>query len=107
MPVIWAAISSVARAVWLARFFTSPATTAKPKAAGVKIPRTSQAQYRSGKKVSKSALKPGDLVFFYSGITHVGIYAGNGDVIHASRPGKPIAKIKMKYMPYQGARRPG
>lgn len=77
------------------------------KAAGVKIPRTSQAQYRSGKKVSKSALKPGDLVFFYSGITHVGIYAGNGDIIHASRPGKPVAKIKMKYMPYQGARRPG
>ncbi|GAA1432769.1 hypothetical protein GCM10009616_23120 [Microlunatus lacustris] len=75
------------------------------KAAGVKIPRTSQAQYRSGKKVAKSALKPGDVVFFYSGITHVGIYAGNGDVIHASRPGKPVAKIKMKYMPYQGARR--
>jgi len=77
------------------------------KAAGVKIPRTSQAQYKAGKKVAKSALKPGDLVFFYSGITHVGIYAGNGDVIHASRPGKPVAKIKMKYMPYQGARRPG
>jgi cell wall-associated NlpC family hydrolase len=75
------------------------------KAAGVKIPRTSQAQYRSGKKVSKSNLKPGDLVFFYSGITHVGIYAGGGNVIHASRPGKPVAKIKMKYMPYQGARR--
>lgn len=77
------------------------------KAAGVKIPRTSQAQYRSGKKVAKSDLKPGDLVFFYSGITHVGIYAGGGNVVHASRPGKPVATIKMKYMPYQGARRPG
>lgn len=75
------------------------------KAAGVKLPRTSQAQYRAGKKVAKSDLKPGDLVFFYSGISHVGIYAGGGDVIHASRPGKPVAKIKMKYMPYQGARR--
>lgn len=77
------------------------------KAAGVSIPRTSQAQYRSGRKVAKSDLKPGDLVFFYSGISHVGIYAGGGDVIHASRPGKPVARIKMKYMPYQGARRPG
>ncbi|SDT28313.1 Cell wall-associated hydrolase, NlpC family [Friedmanniella luteola] len=75
------------------------------KAAGVKIPRTSQAQYRAGKKVAKSDLKPGDLVFFYSGISHVGIYAGSGNVIHASRPGQPVAKIKMKYMPYQGARR--
>ena len=77
------------------------------KAAGVKIPRTSQAQYRSGRKVAKSDLKPGDLVFFYSGISHVGIYAGGGKVIHASRPGKPVQYIKMSYMPYQGARRPG
>lgn len=76
------------------------------KAAGVKIPRTSQAQWRHGKKVSKSNLKPGDLVFFYRGISHVGIYAGGGKIIHASRPGKPVEYIKMSYMPYQGARRP-
>lgn len=77
------------------------------KAAGKKIPRTSQAQARYGKKVKKSKLKKGDLVFFYSGKSHVGIYAGKGKVIHASRPGKPVAYIKMKYMPYAGARRPG
>jgi cell wall-associated NlpC family hydrolase len=77
------------------------------KAAGVKIPRTSQAQFRYGKKVAKSSLRAGDLVFFYSGISHVGIYAGNGNIIHASRPGKPVGYIKMKYMPYKGARRPG
>jgi cell wall-associated NlpC family hydrolase len=75
------------------------------KAAGKRIPRTSQAQFRAGKKVSKSNLKKGDLVFFYRGITHVGIYAGNGYVVHASRPSKPVGKLKMKYMPYQGARR--
>ena len=46
------------------------------------------------------------VVFFYSGRSHVGIYAGNGKVIHASRPGKPVSYIKMKYMPYAGARRP-
>jgi len=77
------------------------------RAAGVRIPRTSQAQFRFGRKVSKANLRPGDLVFFYRGITHVAIYAGNGKVIHASRPGKPVGYLPMKYMPYQGARRPG
>ena len=76
------------------------------KAAGVKIPRTSQAQYRSLKKVSKSNLRPGDLVTFYGGRSHVGIYVGKGYIIHASRPGKPVNKMKMKYMPYAGAVRP-
>jgi len=77
------------------------------KAAGVKLPRTSQAQYRFGKKVSRSNLKPGDLVFFYRGISHVAIYAGNGKVVHASNPRKPVEYSKVKYMPYMGARRPG
>ena len=76
------------------------------KHAGKKIPRTSQGQARVGKKVSKTKLRKGDLVFFYSGKSHVAIYAGKGKVIHASRPGKPVAYIKMKYMPYAGARRP-
>ncbi len=76
------------------------------KSVGVRIPRVSQAQFRYGQRVSKSNLRPGDLVFFYSGISHVAIYAGNGNVIHASRPGKPVHYLKMKYMPYQGARRP-
>ena len=76
------------------------------KHAGKKLPRTSQGQSHAGKKVAKSKLRKGDLVFFYSGKSHVGIYAGKGKVIHASRPGKPVAYIKMKYMPYAGARRP-
>jgi cell wall-associated NlpC family hydrolase len=82
-------------------------TRAAWKKAGKKIPRTSQGQSRYGKKVKKSQLQKGDLVFFYSGKSHVGIYAGKGKVIHASRPGKPVAYIKIKYMPYAGARRPG
>ena len=76
------------------------------KKAGVSLPHSAKAQYRRGKKVSKGHLRKGDLVFFYSGISHVGIYAGNGKIIHASRPGKPVGYIKMKYMPYKGARRP-
>ena len=47
------------------------------------------------------------LVFFYNDISHVGLYAGNGRVIHAPRPGKSVEYIKMSYMSYAGARRPG
>ncbi|HEY5821476.1 MAG TPA: NlpC/P60 family protein [Propionibacteriaceae bacterium] len=77
------------------------------KSVGVSLPHNTRAQWKKGKKVSKSDLKKGDLVFFYSGISHVAVYAGNGKVIHAPRPGKKVSYIKMKYMPYKGARRPG
>jgi cell wall-associated NlpC family hydrolase len=77
------------------------------KAAGVKLPHSASKQYRIGKKISKSQLRPGDTVFFYPGIKHVALYAGNGNVIHAPHPGKKVSYIKMKYMPYMGARRPG
>jgi cell wall-associated NlpC family hydrolase len=77
------------------------------QAAGVKLPHSAGKQYRIGRKTSKSQLRNGDLVFFYRGISHVGLYAGNGKVIHAPRPGKKVSYIKMSYMPYAGARRPG
>jgi peptidoglycan DL-endopeptidase CwlO len=82
-------------------------TYASWKAAGVSLPRTSQAQYGVGRAVSKSELALGDLVFFYSGLSHVALYAGNGMVIHAPNPGSSVEYIKMSYMPYAGARRPG
>jgi cell wall-associated NlpC family hydrolase len=77
------------------------------KAAGVKLPHSAGQQYKVGKKIAKSQLRNGDLVFFYRGIGHVALYAGNGKVIHAPHPGKSVSYIKMKYMPYTGARRPG
>lgn len=57
------------------------------KGSGIKLPRTSAAMSKVGKSVSKSELKPGDLVFFRtrgSRVSHVGIYQGNGKFIHAS-----------------------
>jgi peptidoglycan DL-endopeptidase CwlO len=75
--------------------------------AGVSLPHSSRQQFNRGKSVAKSDLQRGDLVFFYSDIHHVGLYAGNGQVIHAPRPGKSVEYIKMSYMPYAGARRPG
>ena len=89
------------------RWDCSGLTQAAYKAAGVKLPHSSRGQFKYGKKVAKSDLKPGDLVFFYSPIRHVSLYAGGGKVLHASRPGKPVDYIKMAYMPYAGARRIG
>jgi cell wall-associated NlpC family hydrolase len=73
---------------------------------GVSLPHSSGQQFSRGQPVAKSDLQLGDLVF-YSDIHHVGLYAGNGQVIHAPRPGKSVEYIKMSYMPYAGARRPG
>jgi peptidoglycan DL-endopeptidase CwlO len=74
---------------------------------GVSLPHSAAQQYGRGSVVSKADLQLGDLVFFYSDLHHVGLYAGNGQIIHAPRPGKYVEYIKMSYMPYVGARRPG
>jgi peptidoglycan DL-endopeptidase CwlO len=74
---------------------------------GVSLPHSSRQQFNLGRPVAKSDLQLGDLVFFYSDIHHVALYAGRGQVIHAPRPGKSVEYIKMSYMPYAGARRPG
>jgi cell wall-associated NlpC family hydrolase len=57
-----------------------------------KVPRTAQAQYSAAKKVKKSNIKVGDLVFFTSGhhIYHVGIYAGHKKIWHAPKPGSRV-----------------
>lgn len=87
-------------------FDCSGLTMAAYRSAGVHLSHNTNAQYREVRHVSKSHLRLGDLVFFYSGRSHVAIYAGHGKVIHAGRPGEPIEYIKMKYMPYNGAGRP-
>jgi peptidoglycan DL-endopeptidase CwlO len=74
---------------------------------GVSLPHSSGQQYSRVRHIAKSDLQLGDLVFFYNDISHVGLYAGNGQVIHAPRPGKSVEYIKMSYMPYRGAGRPG
>ena len=76
-------------------------------AAGVSLPRSSSAQFGAGTKVSRDALQPGDLVFFYSPISHVGIYIGNGQLVHATNPGNPVRIASISSMPYSGAVRPG
>jgi cell wall-associated NlpC family hydrolase len=82
-------------------------TMAAWRAAGVSLPRVSRAQAGVGREIARSDLRPGDLVFFYSPISHVSLYAGNGMILDAPRPGKTVRYLKMSYMPYATARRPG
>ncbi|MFI8369259.1 NlpC/P60 family protein [Streptomyces sp. NPDC085466] len=80
-------------------------TQAAWRAAGVSLPRTTYTQINAGRRVSRSELAPGDLVFFYSGISHVGLYIGGGQMIHAPRPGTPIRIAPIDEMPFAGATR--
>lgn len=72
--------------------------------AGITLPRTSSAQSSTGKAVPRSQLQPGDLVFFGSPVHHVGIYLGNGKMVHAPDTGD-VVKISPLENDYSGARR--
>lgn len=76
--------------------------------AGVSLPRTSRSQIGAGQRVSRADLAPGDLVFYGSPISHVGIYIGGGQVIHAPRPGRTVSITGLDNMgkAYVGAARP-
>lgn len=62
------------------------------KQAGITIPRTSRDQGKAGTYVAKSNLQPGDLIFFNKPISHVGLYIGDGQMIHASNPTRGVVK---------------
>jgi cell wall-associated NlpC family hydrolase len=99
LPYVWGATGPNA-------YDCSGLTQAAWKSAGVSLPRTTYTQINAGTRVAESALQPGDLVFFYSGISHVGIYIGNGQMIHAPHPGAPVRIAPISEMPFAGATRP-
>lgn len=70
---------------------------------GKSIPRTSQAQMAGGIPVSRGELQPGDIVGYYPGATHVGMYIGNGQLVHASDYGIPVQVVPVDSMPWYGA----
>lgn len=70
---------------------------------GQSIPRTSQAQLAGGSPVSRTNLQPGDIVGFYPGVTHVGMYIGDGQLVHASDYGVPVQVVSVDSMPWAGA----
>ena len=59
-------------------------------AAGVSLPRTSSAQYSATTRISRSDLRPGDLVFYHSPISHVAMYIGDGKVVEAPNSGNNV-----------------
>jgi cell wall-associated NlpC family hydrolase len=82
-PYVWAAAGPNA-------FDCSGLTQYAFAAAGVSLPHSSRAQATMGSPVSLNALQPGDLLFYYSPVSHVGMYIGNGQMVHASTSGQPV-----------------
>ncbi|MFJ7410019.1 NlpC/P60 family protein [Streptomyces sp. NPDC098077] len=81
-------------------------TQAAWREAGVTLPRTTWDQVEVGTRVATSDLIPGDLVFFYDDISHVGIYKGDGMMIHAPKPGANVREESIYSMPIYGSVRP-
>ena len=78
------------------------------RAAGVSLPHNAAAQQGIGRAVSRSALQPGDLVFFGSPAYHVGLYIGGGMIIHAPTTGDVVKIVPLSYLSdYSGATRVG
>ncbi|RBY82797.1 C40 family peptidase [Blastococcus sp. TF02A-26] len=76
------------------------------RAAGISLPHSSRLQSRMGQAVSRADLQPGDLVFFYSPVSHVGIYIGNGQMVHAPTSGDVVKVAPVDAVGgYAGARR--
>ncbi|WP_034510442.1 NlpC/P60 family protein [Blastococcus sp. URHD0036] len=98
-PYVWAAAGPNA-------FDCSGLTQYAYAAAGISLPHSSSMQARMGTPVSRAELQPGDLVFFYSPVTHVGLYIGNGQMVHASTYGQPVKVAPVDSVPgYNSARR--
>ncbi|UNO40335.1 C40 family peptidase [Streptomyces sp. MST-110588] len=98
-PYVWGATGP-------SSYDCSGLTQAAWRAGGVSLPRTTYTQINAGTRVNRSELMPGDLVFFYSGVSHVGLYIGGGKMIHAPHPGAPVRVAPIDLMPFAGATRP-
>ncbi|MFE9255098.1 NlpC/P60 family protein [Streptomyces sp. NPDC006879] len=98
-PYVWGATGP-------SSYDCSGLTQAAWRAAGVSLPRTTYTQINAGRRISRSQLAPGDLIFFYPGVTHVGLYIGGGKMIHAPRPGSTVRIAPIDQMPWAGATRP-
>ncbi|MFJ7064430.1 NlpC/P60 family protein [Streptomyces sp. NPDC101115] len=98
-PYVWGATGP-------SSYDCSGLTQASWRAAGVDLPRTTWDQVEVGSRVATADLLPGDLVFFYDDISHVGIYIGDGKMIHAPKPGAYVREESIYYMPIYGSVRP-
>ncbi|MGY1624105.1 C40 family peptidase [Geodermatophilus sp. SYSU D00965] len=67
-------------------------------AAGISLPHSSRMQSTMGRAVSRADLQPGDLIFYYSPVSHVAMYIGNGQMVHASTSGQPVKVVGVDSM---------
>ncbi|MGV9283143.1 NlpC/P60 family protein [Streptomyces sp. NPDC003730] len=74
--------------------------------AGRTIPRTSQEQWKQLEHVAIEDMRPGDLIIYFDDASHVGMYVGDGSVVHAPRPGRSITVAGAGSMPILGVVRP-
>ncbi len=98
-PYVWGAAGP-------SSYDCSGLTQAAWREAGVTLPRTTWDQVEFGTRVATADLLPGDLVFFYDDISHVGIYKGEGMMIHAPKPGANVREESIYSMPVYGSVRP-
>ncbi|MFD9434952.1 NlpC/P60 family protein [Streptomyces sp. NPDC060002] len=89
-PYVWGAMGP-------GSYDCSGLTQAAWKAAGVTLPRTTYDQVNAGTTVSVADARPGDLIFFYDDVRHVGVYIGNGMMIHAPKPGAYVREEPVFY----------
>ena len=75
--------------------------------AGVYLPRNSRAQAAATPRVPPAAAQPGDLIFYYSPISHVGIYVGGGSYIHAPATGDVVKVSPVRWGKVVAVTRPG
>ncbi|TWH67563.1 NlpC/P60 family protein [Micromonospora olivasterospora] len=99
-PYVWGATGPNA-------FDCSGLTQYAYKAAGIHLTHFTGAQWNEGRAIPRSEARPGDLVFFFSDLHHVGLYLGNDKMVHAPRAGKPVNVSSINTMPVAGFRRPG
>lgn len=104
LPYIWGGVGP-------AGYDCSGLTMSSWRTAGVNLARTTRDQYKQVLKISYNELRPGDLVFWSTNpnnvdaIYHVAIWAGNGQIMEASKPGDPLRVTSMRWggtMPYAG-----
>ncbi|MFC0526546.1 C40 family peptidase [Phytohabitans kaempferiae] len=82
-------------------------TSAAWSRAGVTLPHNARRQQRAVQRVDRSDLRPGDLVFYYRNVRHVGMYVGSGKIIHAPQHGEPVRIDNVDYQPVHSFGRPG
>lgn len=103
----WALAQQLKPYVWGAEgpgtFDCSGLTMAAYQTVGISLPHYTGSQWTSGTHVSKEDLRPGDLVFFYSDLHHMGMYIGGGFMIHAPRSGDVVRITTIANRPYAGA----